>query len=282
MTAFSPVSAALEGFRVMRREPKAALFWLGIWVASLCIVTTSTSLVGRVVAPTGHPQSGLLDLAKRLGPAVVVLLLSLVTTTTAIFRAVLTPEERQVYFVRLGLNEARVFIAVSISVLLAPVVIGVITYLLYVIASPIMSVAPGYLREIAFVGAAITTAVLVWVFVRLSLIPVETFDEHRFHLTAYWPITSGFFWSLLGAYTLWGIISTVLSTALTAIVVFLSSIVFSLGRPHNFQIGLVLLIVPIVFLLALAFMLPWLLLCACQAYAYRAIVAARSAAASPA
>jgi hypothetical protein len=275
MTAFSPVSAALEGFRVIRREPKAAFFWLGIWVAALCIVATSTSLVGRVVAPTGHAQSGVLDLVKRLGPMAIVLLLSLIITTTATFRAVLTPNDRNVYFVRLGLNEARVFIAVSISVLLAPVVIGVITYLLFVIASPIMSVAPGYLREIAFVGAAITTAVLVWVFVRLSLIPVETFDEHRFHLTAYWPITRGFFWSLLGAYAIWGIVSTVLSTVVTAIAVFLSSIVFDLGRPHNFQIGLVLLVVPIVFLLALAFMLPWLLLCACQAYAYRAIAAER-------
>lgn len=271
MTAFSPVSAALEGFRVMRREPKAVVAWLGIWIVAICVVATSTSLVRRVGAPAAHPSSGVVDLVKRLGPLAILLLLSLIATTTATFRSVLTPEQRKAYYLRLGPNEARVSIAIAVTVICSPVVIGIVTYLLFVLFSPIMSLLPGMLRELAFIGAALTTIVITWVFVRLSLIPVETFDEHRFHMSAYWPITRGYFWSLFLSYVIWGIISALVSAVCTVIIFYLSQVILASGRPHTFQIGLVILVIPIVLLLALEFMLPWMLLCACQAYAYRAI-----------
>ena len=37
MSAFSPVAAAFEGFRVLRREPKAVLVWVALWLALLVV-----------------------------------------------------------------------------------------------------------------------------------------------------------------------------------------------------------------------------------------------------
>jgi hypothetical protein len=276
MRAFSPLDAALEGFRVIRREPKAVVAWLSLWVLSLCIVAVSTTFGGRSAPVNPYAHLGVIGLVLHLGPLAILLLVSLICTTTATFRSVLRPADRGRYFLRFGPSEARVSVALFVGWLLAPLVILVVNYLLFVLASPFMQALPGFLREITQAGALLTSLVLFWLFVRLSLIPVETFDEGRFHLSLYWPITKRHFWRLLASYVIWGVVSAVISAVCSGLAFYLGLVVFSLGRPHTFQIVLVLLVVPIVLLTATAFMLPWILLCACQAYAYRGIADSRA------
>src|SRR5581483_3683190 len=146
MTAFSPVSAAFEGFRVMRREPKAVVAWLSLWVLSICAVAVSTTFLGRTAPTSPYAHLGVIGLVLRLGPLALLLLASLICTTTATFRSVLRPEDGARYFLRFGPSEARVSVALFVGWLLAPLVILVVNYLLFVLATPVMRAMPGYLR----------------------------------------------------------------------------------------------------------------------------------------
>ena len=215
MTDSSPVAAAFEGLRVMRREPRAVLAWVLLW---FFVFLTAAVVVaaGKRVANIGHGASGgLAELANHFGPFaaafIVLLLVVWATTTVATFRAVLRPAERRFFFMRLGADELRVAI-MSIAAFATVLVFGGLpAYLLYVIASPFMHAVPTFARPIATVGALATVCLDIWLAVRLSLIAVETFAERRFHLAAYWPLTRGRFWYLFVAYFLYFLMFFVLT-----------------------------------------------------------------------
>ena len=61
-TAFSPLTAAFEGVRVMRREPKVVLSWVLIWLlvpvvfAIIVVVTASADGIPKPTGGHGYPN----------------------------------------------------------------------------------------------------------------------------------------------------------------------------------------------------------------------------------
>jgi len=287
MTILSPTAAATEGFRVMRREPRAVLVWGLLWLGALLAAAAAVASGERIVVSNRRTIRSLAEIVHGFGPfaAVFVVLFLLVwaTTTVATYRAVLRPGDRRYFFLRLGVDELRVAIMTVTAFILVLAFGGIPAYLLYLLVSPIMRALPAFTREIATGGALATVCVDVWLGVRLSLIAVETFAERRFHLTAYWPLTRGRFWYLFLVYFLFFLMFFVL----TLLFFLLGGFLFGaaparIDSADLLQRSSVLGLAAMLSVLTVAFwVVSSTLFCACQAHAFRAIVGSGKAGVAP-
>lgn len=284
MTAFSPVDAALEGLRVMRREPKAVLYWIAVWALALAAIAAIRLLTG---APTSaRPASDSIALIRRFGPLATVLVPTVlalwIMTTATVYRAVLRPGEHGWHLFKLGPDEARIAILSALETLFLAVLGGVPAYLLLVLLNPIFEAAPGLNRATAVAGFFATILIDFWIAVRFSLAPVQTFAERGFPFARYWGFARGRYWRILLAY----LIVAVEVLAFLAVSVFVGILFGFLAeaaiqwRDPTLLRRLVLwvMVVVLALLTAVAWVAPLVLICGCQAYVYRAIAAMRPAA----
>ena len=280
MTPLSPASAALEGFRVIRREPQAVLVWILLWLVALSLTAMVLAAGHRVVISDSGSYRSLNAVAERFGSFAVVFislfLLVWTTTTVAAYRAVLFPYDRRAFFLRLGADELRLAIMTISASALIVVLGGVPAFLLYVLASPFMAAVPMFARYIATAGVFATVALDIWMGVRLSLIAVETFAERRFHLTAYWPMTQGRFWYLLASYAGCFVLFFVVVLIFGLVGLALPLVQSMVGVPSGvdpLRRGAYLVLAGVLAILTSGFfVVSTTLFCACQAYAFRAIV----------
>lgn len=278
MSRFSPVTAATEGFRVMRREPKAVVVWTVLWVVALSLVSLIKLLTGGVSAVTATQRNSA-EILKSFGPLAVVLVPTLlglwVVTTAAVFRAVLRPDEKALFFIRLGMDEVRLALMTAVACVLVVVLGGVPASVLLFLLNPLLAAVPTMARYIAIVGAILSVCLEIWIAVRLSLIAVETFAERRFHLTAYWPLARGRFWRLFAAYLVVAAEVVSLLVASLAAVFLFTFITASVGMPQGAdvlrRVALLGLAGVAAVFAAMLFVVPSTLICACQAYVFRAL-----------
>jgi hypothetical protein len=281
MTLLSSLDAAAEGFRVIRREPRAVFVWGLLWLVWFCVTAAAIASGRRVEVSNGLAHWTVWRILSHFGPYALVLigLFFLVSGVTAIatFRAVLQPQDRQFFYLRLGRDEVRVAAISLMAFSLVAIFGSAPSVVLIAFASPIMAAAPALARDIAELGAWVTVALEVWLCVRFSLIAVETFAEHRFHLTAYWPLTRGRFWYLLWSYAALFVIMLGVTSAflvLTGLVSEYAKIIF-VGGGFLRRTSLLGIAAILAVLSAGYWVFSLTMICACQAHAYRAITTTR-------
>jgi len=281
MTRFSSVDAALEGLRVIKREPMAVVYWIAVWAFALAMIAIIRLATG---SPTAAHSTDSVGLIHRYGPLAIVLaptVLALwIMTTATVYRAVLRPGEHGWHLFKLGPDEARIAILSALETVIFAALGGVPAYLLLVLLNPIFEVAPGLNQLTTVVGFVATILIDMWIAVRLSLVPVQTFSERGFPFSAYWGFARGRYWRLLLSYVI---------VAVEVLVFLLASVVVGLvfGALAEATIhwrdptllrraALWLLVAILAILTAIVWVVPLTLICGCQAYAYRAIAAARA------
>jgi hypothetical protein len=282
MTAFSPLDAALEGVRVVRREPKALLYWIAVWALALAAIGVIKALGGGPVA-RGSARDAV-GVIRSYGPLATVLVPTLlalwVMNTATVFRAVLRPGEHGWHLFKLGADEARIAVVSACGTVLLILFGGAPAFLLLVLFNPIFAAAPTMNWTIALVGALTTVALEIWIAVRFSLAPAETFAERGFPIGVYWGLTRGRFWRLLAAYLLvvLEIVAFLLAFAVVGWVVGMAiAAALAWHGPDLVRRLLLLALVPVVAVMsAVLLVAPSVLICGCQAYAYRAIVGDRA------
>ena len=280
MSAFSPVTAATEGFRVMRREPRAVAVWTLLWAVALVVISVLKLMLGGGVLSGGRSNWTRDLILQNFGPYAVLFILVLlviwVVTTTAVFRSVLRPEERAWFFLRVGLDEFRNGLFSAVAFVAVPIIGGVLAGGLFLLFTPFLAAQTPFARYMLVAGSLLTGCLGVWLGTRLSLIAVETFAERRFHMSAYWPLARGRFWRVLLSYVLVAIMMFVLAPLLGAV----SLAVFAFLEPVSaLPASAELLRRAILFCMvgieAITFggifMLPSILIGACQAYVFRAL-----------
>jgi len=284
MIRFSPLEAALEGLRVVRREPWAVLYWIAVWALALAAIGAIKAVGGGPVA-RGSPRDTL-GVIRSYGPLGMILVPSLlalwVMNTATVYRAVLRPGEHGWHLFKLGADEARIAVVSAVGSLLLILFGGAPAFLLFVLFHPIFAAAPGLNWMIAFTGAVATVCIEIWIAVRFSLAPVETFAEERFPIAAYWRFTRGSFWRLFATYLL--VVAEIIAFLLMfAILGWLVGVATALAidwhGPDLARRLLLLALVPVLALMGATLLVgPSVLICGCQAYVYKAIRAARAAA----
>lgn len=208
-----PVSqCAIEGFRVLRRNPGA----LAVWFLSYFVFFAAVfGLCFAVLAPDfaelirvnrdseATSQWFIRHMPLLLGLGVLLVPISIVwgaVQTCAIYRAVLRPNERSVGYLRLGGDEFRMI---------------ALLFMIFVLSTLFMVAVVGAFIGLGFAmgqhGRTVLTLVLLgllvfcgWIFVlvRLSLCIPQTFSERRIDLFGSWTLTRNQFWPLVGMYLL--------------------------------------------------------------------------------
>lgn len=232
---FDATEAALEGFRLARREPKAMLIWAVLLLAfsvisTLVMIGAFPGLLGRMetTSPGGDPQEAF-ALMGQMGQMYAIIgplyLLFYAVLYCAAYRAVLRPEDKGFGFVKLGGDELRmlglmlyqfvVWMGLCIGLSIVFVILAVVVALL--LGGSIASMENGA----AGMGAGIILAMValylvffgavIYLGVRLSLAAPKTFAEKKISLFSAWSLTKGNFWSLLGCYLLAAVIGIVVS-----------------------------------------------------------------------
>jgi hypothetical protein len=286
MQPLSPTTAALEGFRLMRREPRAILVWTLLWMGAF----TMAAFVWpsrQVLVPSQGEFGSLGGVIRRFGPfaavTVTLFLVIGVTTTVATFRAVLRPQDRAWFFLRLGYDEWRLALMTVVAFFVVLGFGGAPAYLVFVLLNPILSAAPRFAAAVQAFGVFATVCLEIWLGVRLSLIAVETFAERRFHLSAYWPLTRGRFWYLFGCYFIFFLCLVVLTLILVIAGQAVVQTAFeSIGAGDLLRRTSVLALAGLLTVLTSSyFVISTTLFCACQAHAYRAILGDGKAGVAP-
>jgi hypothetical protein len=284
MTDFSPVTAAFEGLRVMRREPRAVFSWVGVWMAALVVIGALEVFTAPRAFGARPPTSTLVALVHRFGPLwpilVATLLVLWIMTTATVFRAVLRPDEHGWHLFKLGRDETLLAAITAAGSLLLVVFGSGPALVLFVLVKPVLAVVPALGRWIVAIGTVATLCLEFWIAVRLSLAPVHTFAEGRFHVVGYWRLTGKHFWSLLLSYLIVVVEICVFLLALGLVVLVFGWIGASIGAPHGLDLlkraSLLGLVLVAAVLSAVFFVAPLILVCACQASAYRAITSPRA------
>lgn len=204
MAKISIVKTTLSGFGVIGRQPLAPLVW-GLVALVLSIVPMLLVLPVMMeffnMAITGvrdnlDPDSAEMRRISSQLNAVSPLswitgLLSYSVTTGALFRAMLRPQDKAWFFMRVGLAEVML------------VAVTIVFVILFVMACLVVSAVVAIAAVIAWQaseGAGITTAVvlglvalgvLIWGGVRFSLAFAMSWDQKQFLLFESWTLTKG-------------------------------------------------------------------------------------------
>jgi len=203
--------AATEGFRLIRREPKAVFSWgavlalvLGVPITLLVRSLTPMMMDATRVAETGGGLPSFAATMIGLTPLIWILsLLAYTVLVGAVLRAILTPDDRRFLYLRLG--KAELWMVLSAIVGFIIVYIGTVVAIMIaavVLAIPLALLSKG--GEMSGIHWAIVLAIVpgyvasIYVMLRFSMAPIMSFDQRRFRLFEAWRFTRGEGWRLLG------------------------------------------------------------------------------------
>lgn len=215
--AFSGSDAAFEGFRLVRRNPMALVAWALLYaVVSLASLFAMSTAIGPITewaermdtlesqSPSATPAQvleafqGIGQVMLSLGWLIPVSLVVTAMLMAAVARAVLNPRAGGFGYLRLGMDELRVFVVtlvLGILMFCAWIAVGVVIGVLAGIAG---ATEANWMWLFVVLAGFAGVAGIIWLAVRLSLAVPITVAENKFAFFESFAVTRGRFWSLLG------------------------------------------------------------------------------------
>lgn len=257
MATFSISDALGAGFDLVRRRPASVLVW-GLAYFALAVLPSMglMALVGEDVfeffrramsSPEAAPD---LQTMMRLNGAMAMYQpLAFLTAiaaramlTAAVLRAVLEPQNRGFFYLRLGKDElwqALVYLCLCVLFIIAVLVALLAGGALGAVAWLVGALAPSPWSEgIQAVGVLLAVlavvVVLAWIALRLSLAAPMTFADRTFRLFESWTLTRGQAWRLFGLAIVLGLVILALELVILALFWML---VLGLGFSGGFDPG---------------------------------------------
>jgi len=227
MPAFSLTDAAFEGFRLTRERPRVVAAWAALYaVMSLVSAVLMVATIGPESATLRATAQGVIpsDPAEaarqsRIVAPFLMIMLPLILVfwsvlTSAVYRAILQPEETGFGRLRFGSDEIRMMGLIVILFLLS--VPTLFFFRMSISLGAIVGAASG-----APIGGLIPVAAFLAIlafWIRLSLAGPITYVSREIHVFRSWTLTRGHFWRLAAAYGL--AIGLALVVMLLALVIF--------------------------------------------------------------
>jgi hypothetical protein len=194
------------GFRLLRERTTA----VGVWMLLYLVAMAGSGLAMRPFASMwagamgSDPQVAIAQMAPMLQWFFLLelaLLILFIVLVAAPVRAVLRPEEPGFFYLRLGMDELRLFGVTILFLVLfyAAMLLGMIPIALLVAAGALIAGVAGAV-VIMIVAMLVYFGALIWLQVRFSLIFPLTVLRRRIIIGESWRLTRGRFWTLFGAY----------------------------------------------------------------------------------
>jgi MFS family permease len=220
MAALSVMQSATEGFSLIRRRPWAfvgwILFWLVLGVGPFLIAIAGLApkfidLISSIrTARDAHDPVALqriLDFEfgmwSVIGPWFFWLLIVGTVLYAAVYRAILEPGKNAFAYLRLGMDEVRLFFTQIVIVLLVFVFFALLggggAALLVFSHNVIGHPWEGWFDALVIVAAI---CLFFWVMFLLSLPLPMTFAEKHIRIFESWRLTRGHFWPLVGVWAM--------------------------------------------------------------------------------
>lgn len=222
-----------ETWRFVRANLGAIVVWSGVIFAMglLSTVLMAPFYQAQMVAAQGGtpqmPNFGGFFLAMLLMLVVFVILWA------AVFRAVLFPEQKGFFYLRIGMDELRLFATV--------LVVFVGGYIAVVIASVTLTMVVTLLARLvagdmgaglaAMLCAIVIFCAILWAAVRISPCGPLTLYRQKVIIGPAWRLTRGVFWRLLGAYLLLTVMLILIYLVVFAMQFGMSGV--EMGRPDS-------------------------------------------------
>lgn len=209
MGDFSAGRALGAGFRLIGREPLAILVWALLYfvvgmlpqmAVMAAIFPDWARLTHAIATSAGQTPPGSLEMfraqAKMMQLQPVTWLTGIVVQALllgAIYRAVLMPDERRFFYLRLGGREAWLGFVLLVLFVMIAIAAFVITLPTAIVSGIIAAMA----RDTPALGLLVLVVVvaavwlLTWLFLRLSLATPMSFDQRAFRLYKSWDLTRG-------------------------------------------------------------------------------------------
>ncbi len=225
--SFSATDAAFEGFRVVRRNPLAILVWtliyavmtIGQMFASGGMMQSMMSMTEMMEDMESSPPTtmdGWMPLIQAYGDMmssmawmIPVSLVVAAVLTAAVARSVVRPAEKAFGYVRLGMDEVRVFVVTLVVGILAAIISMIVFTAAIVVGAVAIRALEGWgglVMALTILGAI---AFVIWLSVRWSLAIPITVAEKRFAIFDSFGMTKGRFWPLLGMALIAGVMALV-------------------------------------------------------------------------
>ncbi|HEX5183633.1 MAG TPA: hypothetical protein VFW19_10840 [Allosphingosinicella sp.] len=216
------------GFRIIRDKPLAVLAWAIVFLLMLFptlylmrpMMEAQAQMQAQVAA--NDPQAQLAAMGVMMGRLLLLFLMSLVVYVilfAAAQRAVLKPEQRGFFYIRLGMDELRL-LALSIIFLVA---YYVATLVLTVVLSILMAIvigATGSAGAAAILSVAMIVALIAFTafyYIRFGLAFPLTMLREKIVIGEAWRISRGRFWALFAASLVVVTIIAILWIAVTSV-----------------------------------------------------------------
>ncbi|QDH73365.1 hypothetical protein [Brevundimonas sp. M20] len=191
--------AVFEGFRLTRRRPGAVALWGAVWLVGLFLIVLAAlpmiaPYLDELAAAQGDASklsaaaTAGMERASLMAFPVVFLIQALLAT--AVYRAVLRPEQSSFGSLRLGRDEGRM--------LVITVLVGGVSLALNLGGEYLVRLASGANMIVGALVWLVVTALVVWLSVRLSLIAPLSFHRGRLAFAEGWTLSKPLFWPLLG------------------------------------------------------------------------------------
>jgi hypothetical protein len=230
MTSLSPLDAALEGPRIMRRHPVVVLCWALFSLVMLPLLGLLAKMVlneqerlALAQRQSSADPRDILDMVSQLGGVMVLLIMAALVLgailSAAIMRSVLHPEEKRVAYLRLGREELRLLV-VSLITWAAALMVTIIPGGVVALGAALLGGTPAA-GWFTFIGGLTVLALSTWVAVRLSMLAPHAFVVGHIDPRAAWLLTHGQFWRLLGLFVMvivMCVVVSILGTTLSTIV----------------------------------------------------------------
>ena len=204
MTAGSIIAG---GFGLARRHPGAVAVWGLVYLAATVVAALAMRPIMATMAQMGSgdmsgPAADAMStaMARLILVQMVVFGVAMVLFTAA-QRAVLQPEREGFAFLRLGMDELRLFgLAVLLLILFYIGLIIVALVVMLLVGLIVVAAGPGAAVPLAIVAIVGVLGVVVWFQVRLSLAFPLTLMRGKIVIGEAWRTTRGHFWTLFLAF----------------------------------------------------------------------------------
>jgi hypothetical protein len=211
MGQFSAVDAATEGFRLMKRRPGVTISWIVAWMVLAFgpIIALAAVLMPHlqdwlsqlrdlpVDGPAGRFSAIHMAFLSLIAPWLLWYMAAETIIAAAIYRAVLEPRSSGFAYLRLGMDEVRLFLLRIVLFLLSIFFLCLLIGSCIAVFAAAQAAPEGTAPWIDAAAILLALAAGAYVPVRLSFAGPMTFARKRIEVFGSWRRTRGRFWNLV-------------------------------------------------------------------------------------